>query len=99
MFLTFKDICRKSDSICVLLLAETKHLYGRNQARIHSVSGWGAVDQLSTAFSFVFQILGHAEDVKFYISCCCVLTSDNFMQKFLSNKQLKGAAKLLPFCP
>lgn len=65
MFLTFQDICRKGDSICVLLLAETKHLCGRNQARIHSVSEWafGEQNQLSIIFSFVSQILGHAGKV------------------------------------
>lgn len=46
MFLTFKYISRKSDAICVLLLAETKHLYGKNQARIHSVSGWAFGEQI-----------------------------------------------------
>lgn len=67
VFLTFKDICRKVDSICVLLLAETKYLYGRNQARIRSASGWafGEQNQLPTAFSFVSQTLGYAEEVKF----------------------------------
>lgn len=55
MVLTFKDCCRKGDSICALLLVETKHLYGRNQARICSVSEWafGEENQLPTAFSFV----------------------------------------------
>lgn len=40
MVLTFKGICRKAASICVLLRAEANHLDGRTQARIHSGSGW-----------------------------------------------------------
>lgn len=97
MCLTFKGICRKAASICVLLQAEAKHLYGRTQARVHAESGWvfGEQNQLSIASSVAFPIRGHAEEV----SCCFLLALEKRMQKFISKKQRKGAATRLPFCP
>ena len=53
MFLTFKGICRKVDSTCVLLLAETKHLHGRNQARIHSVSNGPLENRINYPLPFL----------------------------------------------
>lgn len=67
MFPTFKDICRKADSIWVLLLVDTKHLDGRNQARIVQCQHRPSVNRINYPLpSLLFlETFGHAEEVKF----------------------------------
>lgn len=97
MFLTFKDICSKVASVCVLLLAETEHLCGRKQAQIHSESGRPLENRINYLLHSPSLLKFSGMLKKF--NCCFVLGLENLLQKFISKKQLKGTAKLLPFCP
>lgn len=50
--------------------------------------------------SFVSQILGRAEEVKFETSCCCVLTFlDNLTQKCVSKSNIKEQQNSCPSLP
>lgn len=56
MFLTFKDICRKGETICVLLLAETKPLYGKrpSQGLLSVRTGLGRTGSIIHCLLFCF---------------------------------------------
>lgn len=75
MSLTFKDICRKVDTICVLLLAETKHLHGRNHTSNYSVSEGPLENRINylLSFSFVSQIIGRLKRSSFEQAAFTVL--------------------------
>lgn len=98
MFMTFKDICRKVDSICLLLLAEMKHLYGRNQARILSVSEWALWRPESIIYCFLFCFSNSWACWGGQVLTTLLLYSYHF-REFISKKQLRRATKLLSLSP
>lgn len=100
VFLTFKDICRKVDSICALLLAETKHLYGRHQARIPLRVRMGLRRTESIILCFLFCFSNSWAGWRGQVLNKLLLHSYFFRERRVEiyiQKQHKGAAQLLSF--
>lgn len=101
VFLTFKDICRKVDSICVLLLAETRYLYGRKQANpIQCQDGplenW--INYPLPSLLFLKSWAGWRGQVSHELLLGSYFIREPHAEIYIQ-KQHKGAAKLLSFSP